>query len=209
MALTCQQMAAVAGTGVQGMAVQFAGPAPGTVPAVSGRGPSRTLLAGRPSYVQQFPTKVQPNFNRAPGFQKGTQPTTQMTFAYPAKFGTVGAPSGPAMRQTMPAAPRSRCYPLDPARIQQLPSPARDLADASRKVQEKPPQAATKVDEKLVQVEALKTTEEDGESWRWILTLSRPEEQDVKPKEDAEEANQWIVSLARPAGQDAMPVAAH
>ncbi|CAE7578987.1 unnamed protein product [Symbiodinium sp. CCMP2456] len=208
MALTYQQMAAVPGNGVQGMAVQFAAPAPGTVPAVSGRVPSRTLLAGRPSYVQQFPTKVQSNFYRAPSFHKGTQATTQMTFAYPAKFGTLGSTGPGPARQTMPAS-RSRCYPLDPARIQQLPSPAQDLAEATRKVQEKPPQKATKVDEKLVQVEDLKSTEVDAGSWRWILTLSTPDKEDVKPNEDAEEANQWIVSLARPAGKDAMPVAAH
>ncbi|CAE7753347.1 unnamed protein product [Symbiodinium sp. CCMP2592] len=210
MALAYQQMAAVAGAGVQGMAVQFPAPAPGTVPAVSGHVPSRTLLAGRPSYMQQFPAKVQSNFYRAASFHKGTQPTTPMTFAYPAKFGTMGATAGPAVRQTMPAS-KGRYYPLDPARIQQLPSPAHKAAEkpaeVAIRVGEK--QVASGVEKKLPQVEDVKPTEEDVESWRWILTISKPEEQVLKPNEDAEEDSQWIVSLARPAGCKALPVTAH
>ena len=123
----------------------------------------------------------------------------------------MGATAGPAVRQTMPAF-KSRFYPLDPARIQQqLPSPA-------YKAQEKPPQVATRleekqvaigVEEKLPQVQDVKPSEEDVESWRWILTISKPEEQVVKPNEDAEEDSQWIVSLARPAGCKAIPVTAY
>ena len=70
-------------------------------------------------------------------------------------------------------------------------------------------QVAIGVEEKLPQVQDVKPSEEDVESWRWILTISKPEEQVVKPNEDAEEDSQWIVSLARPAGCKAIPVTAH